>query len=169
MKKIQIQSIKLQTALRLPSILGLVLGLLLSVPIWAQPGPGGRGPGGGGPGPARERIQQYKEQYIREALVLSDEDAKKFFPIYNQYEEEKRGLRMQEAKLKRGFMAKTDAQLATDLETLLKIKEEDVALERTYMKKFMSVLTARQVAALYHAESQFRRKLLERFGELDQD
>ncbi|MDW7693562.1 hypothetical protein R9C00_02315 [Flammeovirgaceae bacterium SG7u.111] len=113
----------------------------------------------------REKLNQYKEQYIRETLALTDEDAAKFFPIYNTYEEEKRTNRMKLNKLKRGFMAKSDEQLTADLSTMMAVKEEELAIEKKFLDKFMETLTPRQVAALYYAETQFRKKLLEKYGQ----
>jgi len=115
----------------------------------------------GGP---RQRIQQFKEQYIREILALSEEDANKFFPIYAEYEQEKRETRMEMNQLRRGVMAKSDGELRKDLQAMLEIKKKELAIEEKYMQRFIEVITVRQVAALYYAESQFKRKLLERFG-----
>jgi hypothetical protein len=151
-----------------PFSLITLLFCLFAGTLFAQ---GGRRQGQGQPDPAvmRERIKQYKEEYIREALVLTDEDAKKFFPVYNQFDADRFALKQAENKLKRGFMAKSDEQLKADLEKMLQLKEQELELEKTYMKKFLAILTPRQVAALYHAENQFRRKLLERFGEAAND
>jgi len=122
-------------------------------------------PGSHRPRPA-ERIEAFKKQYIKEILALSDEDAERFFPVYDAFETEKRALRHELNQLKRGFMAKSDEQLRQDLTGLMNIKEKELALEKRYLNRFMEILSPRQVAALYHAENQFRRKLLERFGEM---
>jgi len=127
--------------------------------IWAQPGFGGPG--------AAQRIKQYKQEFITEVLALSESDAQKFFPVYEDFEKEKRALRSEMNRMKRGFMAKSDDQLRSDLNNMLNIKAKELELEREYMEKFLSILTPRQVVALYHAENQFRRKLLQRFGEIN--
>jgi hypothetical protein len=111
-----------------------------------------------------ERARQYKEQYIVEMMALQDDEARKFLPVYRKYEDERFAIRRKEAALKRGFMAKNDEALKKDLEQLMAVKEEEVAVERKYMKIFLEMLSPRQVAALYHADNQFRRRMIERFG-----
>ncbi|MBT32093.1 MAG: hypothetical protein CMO01_20735 [Thalassobius sp.] len=112
-----------------------------------------------------ERIQEFKQQYIKEVLALSDEDAAAFFPLYDSYEEERAAHRKKLNNLKVGFMAKTDEQLEEDLNAMLVIKNDQLETEKKYYQKFKEVLSIRQVAALYYAENQFRKKLLERFGD----
>lgn len=111
-----------------------------------------------------ERIQQFKQQYIKEVLALTDEDAAIFFPVYDAYEEERASHRKKLNNIKVGFMAKSDDELEKDLEEIVAIKEAQLETEKKYLEKFKQVISIRQVAALYHAENQFRKKLLERFG-----
>ena len=112
----------------------------------------------------RQQIEEYKKQYIKEVLALSEEDAAAFFPVYEAYEEEKEAHRKQLNELKKGFMAKSDEQLEKDLDAIVALKEAELQTEKKYLAKFKTVISVRQVAALYHAENQFKRKLLERYG-----
>jgi len=112
----------------------------------------------------RQQLEAYKQQYIKEVLALSEKDAIAFFPVYKAYEEEKKAHRQKLNELKRGFMAKSDEQLAKDLDAIVALKGAELETEKKYLEKFKSVISVRQVAALYHAESQFKKKLLERYG-----
>ena len=134
-------------------LFALAVSLLASV-AWAQPNRA-----------ALQKIKQFKKEFITETLALTEADAQAFFLVYDTYEEEKRQLRMETNQLKRGFLAKSDEQLLADLNALMGIKEKELKLEKSYMQQFLNILTPRQVAALYHAESQFRKKLLQRYGE----
>lgn len=112
----------------------------------------------------RQQLQEYKQKYIKEVLALTDEDAAAFFPVYEAYEDAKKAHRKKLNELKIGFMAKSDEQLSADLDAIVALKEAELQTEKEYLQKFKSVISVRQVAALYHAESQFKKKLLERYG-----
>ena len=112
----------------------------------------------------RKNLEEYKRKYITEVLALTDEDAAAFFPVYKDYEEAKKVHRKKLNELKIGFMAKSDEQLSADLDAIVALKEAELQTEKEYLQKFKSVISVRQVAALYHAESQFKKKLLERYG-----
>gem|GEM_PF-5667389 len=112
----------------------------------------------------RQNLEEYKRKYIKEVLALTDEDAAAFFPVYKDYEEAKKVHRKKLNELKIGFMAKSDEQLSADLDAIVALKEAELQTEKEYLQKFKTVISVRQVAALYHAESQFKKKLLERYG-----
>ncbi|MEN7550250.1 hypothetical protein AAG747_20190 [Rapidithrix thailandica] len=112
-----------------------------------------------------DRIHQIKVKFIKETLALSQEDSIQFFPIYEEFEKEKRMNQRKIHKLKVGVLAKSDAQLKSDIETMFQLKEEEVEINRKYFDKFLKVISVRQVAALYFAERQFRKKLLNKIGQ----
>lgn len=116
--------------------------------------------------PVRQRVMEFKMAYITETLALSKQDSARFWPVYQQYDQERIGLRRELQQLTRGAVAKSDDQLKKDMETMLTLKEKEVQLERAYMGKFLGVISVRQLAALYYAENQVRRRLIERFGDL---
>jgi glutamyl/glutaminyl-tRNA synthetase len=120
---------------------------------------------GGGP---RAKLHAFKVAYITETLALNSQDSTKFWGIYNQYEEEKKDIRKQMKRIAQGLIAKPDEQLKKDLDTFLSLKQKEVEVEKKYINEFLKVINIRQVAALYQAENQIKKKILERFGEFGQ-
>ncbi|MCS6833275.1 MAG: hypothetical protein NZ521_06855, partial [Flammeovirgaceae bacterium] len=92
----------------------------------------------------------------------------KFWAVYEKYENEKKALRRQLRKHTQGLLAKSDEQLKKDLDVLLDLRQKEIEIERKYMNEFLKVIHIRQVAALYHAENQLKKKIIERLGELGQ-
>lgn len=117
----------------------------------AQPGPGEspRNPH------ARERIRAAHAAYLTERLELTPAEAEKFWPVYREYNEKRRGLRdqMREARNKGA-----DEKALLDLD--LRIKEQDLALEKEYTARFEKIISPEKVLKLHQAEADFRRMVL---------
>lgn len=114
------------------------------------------------------KLRTFKVAYLTETLALSPQDSVKFWAVYEKYEHEKRELRKQVRKHTQGLLAKSDDQLKKELDGLLDLRQKEIEIERKYMGEFLKVISLRQVAALYHAENQLKKKIIERLGELGQ-
>jgi hypothetical protein len=122
---------------------------------WAQPRQGDM----------HSRIQEAKKQFLTEQLALDPSKADAFWKIYDGYEGEKKNLRKQMRALKQGFGAKSDAQLATDIDKYFALKDQEIELEKKYYKRFQEALSIRQIAVLYQSEQKFKQFLLEKMQE----
>ncbi|WP_051359811.1 hypothetical protein [Adhaeribacter aquaticus] len=142
---------KLQTYLTL-----LLVFCINAVPALAQDNPVSR----------EERIQKIKNAkiaYITEKLNLTSEQAQKFWPVYNQYEEEKWALKRKSRVFRdTSIEALSDQQVREGLNRRMAVREEEVALERQYMDKFLKVISVKQVALLYRSEREFTKVLLQK-------
>ena len=116
--------------------------------------------GGPGEGP-RERIKAAKKKFLTQELALSAEQEKTFWPVYDDFEAEMEENHNKMKELRRGFNAKSDAQLKEDLWQFFKYKEDETAIEKKYFEKFQKVITIRQIAVLYQSEQKFKRILME--------
>ena len=136
----------------------IFIGLFLFLGVWAaqaQPRKEMKGMG-------KERIQEAKKEFLTERLVLSEEQAKNFWPLYEAFEAEIDENREKMKKLKMGFAVKSDEQLAQDIEQFFSLREQETAIERKYYKQFQKVISVRQIAVLYQSEEQFKRWLFEK-------
>tara|TARA_R110001592_G_scaffold95324_2_gene274710 strand:- start:9388 stop:9906 length:519 start_codon:yes stop_codon:yes gene_type:complete len=113
--------------------------------------------------PGSEKFKTMKIAYITEKLDLSSSEAEKFWPIYNEYQT-KKGVVFKELKtLKRATKDEkevTDSEIETILNKRIEAQQKEVDLEKEYLIKFKSVITARKVNELYKAEESFKRELL---------
>lgn len=113
-----------------------------------------------------KRIKQLQMWKLTERLNLSDEQAAKFFPRYNRYQDELgeamqnlqnrierlRDLRRSDAK---------EAELDREIEAVVKERRNVGEVLPKYLKEFRETLTAQQMADLIIFERDFLRDLTE--------
>ena len=103
--------------------------------LMAQNGNGQRG----------EKIQALKIAFLTQKLKLTSAEAEKFWPVYNEYEEEVKGIRS----------GKQDDDVLENEQKLLNIKKK-------YKPKFEKILGSEKMITLYNAEKEFRNVLIKR-------
>lgn len=112
----------------------------------------------------KEKIKAMKVAYITEHLSLSPEEAEKFWPIYNEFEDKKEALRKERKKNRPKEKEETDNLSDKELESMivqeLEYKQQELDLEKEYFEKFKKVLTIRKVAKLHEVERSFKREML---------
>lgn len=119
----------------------------------------------------KEKIEAAKIGFITNKLDLTPKQAQKFWPIYNEYSKKKFEIKksmMQQRKLNKES-GKDDKDWEKRLEIMAEMRKQELALEEEYKKKFLKVITAKQVFILYESEKEFimmlRKKISERRGE----
>jgi peptide methionine sulfoxide reductase MsrA len=114
----------------------------------------------------KDRIETVHIAYLTQKLNLTSEEAKNFWPVYDQYKSDQEQLRNQrrdnvEAVEKAGGidnMNDADVQKLIAGETDLETRE--LELRKQYVTKFQSVIPIRKVAKFFIAEDEFKRYLL---------
>jgi hypothetical protein len=109
---------------------------------------------------AREKIRAAHAAYITERIGLTSSESEKFWPVYREYNEKKRELRQE---LRRTSPAEADHQ--KQLEMDLKLKQEELDLEKEYTGKLQQIIPAEKLVKLKQAEMDFRRLILRRVQE----
>lgn len=109
-------------------------------------------------------MSQYRRTYFAKELGLSKEQEAKFFPLYDEMDEQTRKLSDDSRVMERRV---TDAADATDMEyekaaeALYDAKVQEATIERDYLAKFKEILTPRQMFELKGVERKFSRALLQ--------
>jgi len=113
---------------------------------------------------ARKKIESAKIALITERLDLSPEQAEKFWPIYNEFNNQQRDLRNQFVEARRGFDPKsaTEEENKAMVELGMSLKQRQVDLEKTYTDRMLRVINTRQLMSLRKAEDDFKAMLMER-------
>ena len=112
------------------------------------------------------RIQSMKVAYITNELDLKPEEARKFWPVYNEWQNK-------EEEAWQDFKDKTpdrsadidelsDQQLNNIIDAHIGKKQKKADLQRQYLKEIKKVLPLPKVAKLLHAEHSFKRHLLDK-------
>ncbi|MGK0365768.1 MAG: hypothetical protein ACI85O_002836 [Saprospiraceae bacterium] len=108
-----------------------------------------------------ERIEAMRVAFITEKLELTVEESQLFWPIFNEYEAERK-------KTQRSFDRKRDIEAMTDAEAELFVSQSFVKdqqmldLKRTYFEKFRIAIPVKKIARLSRVEKNFRQELIKR-------
>ena len=115
-----------------------------------------------------DRIEALKVGFITEKINLSSAEAKNFWPIYNEFEEQMKKLRSKEKENVRLLKAKssiTDIDADKFLNEQLNLRQQQLDLNKKYVAEFKKVLSAKKVARLFMLEQEFKQQLLNRLKE----
>jgi hypothetical protein len=104
---------------------------------------------------AREKIRAAHAAYITGRLELTSSEAEKFWPVYREYSEKRRALRQE---LRDEKIKGADEQKLLDLD--LKIKQQELDLEKDYSQRLRKIISAEKLLKLRQAEGDFRKLLL---------
>jgi len=91
---------------------------------------------------------------------LTENEAEKFWPVYREYEEERKALKG-DMVFKGGKEEFTEEDAEKMLDNMVTMKSREVDLQKKYNKKFKSVLSAKKVVKLYKAEKEFKSKMVD--------
>ena len=117
--------------------------------------------------PDREKIKSLKVAFITERLDLSTKEAQVFWPIYNEYQENREALRQKERSEIRGKIKNADElsekQAKDLLEKYISFEDEEEALDKTFLKKVSGVISAKKTLLLLRSEEEFKRQLIKQY------
>ncbi|WP_375434006.1 hypothetical protein [uncultured Hymenobacter sp.] len=137
----------------------LLLCLLAALPAVAQPGTGGKQG-------RMSQLENAKIAYITEKVSLTQDQAQRFWPVYNEYSAKRRELYHNMRKLRTDDQnALSDAQIKDNLAKVFALRQQEVDLEKNYFNKFQKMLSIRQVGTLFQAERQFTKEVLRRVAD----
>lgn len=106
-----------------------------------------------------ERVQAQRIAYITNRLQLSPTEAAKFWPLFNEYERERRQMRRQRSAKPVAELSEAEARRL--IEDELERETRLLALRKRYYEQFLRVLPARKIALLPVADREFKRDLLQ--------
>jgi len=116
------------------------------------------------------RLESAKIGLITERLNLSSEQAQQFWPVYNELGERKKDLRRERAQATIGLDRNniSDSEARDLINRSMELKQRELDLEKEYAQKFQEVITPQQVLQLVKVEEDFRKFLLQKFRERQQ-
>ncbi|TGD79575.1 hypothetical protein [Hymenobacter wooponensis] len=112
------------------------------------------------------QLENAKIAYLTDKISLTQDQAQKFWPVYNDFTTKRRELNRQMRQLRTTSPdGLTDQQIKTNLDQAMAMREQEVKLERDYFNKFQKILSIRQVGKLYSAERDFTREVIKRVAD----
>lgn len=125
-------------------------------------------------GKFKEKMQQKKDQlksmkiaFITSELNLTPDEATKFWPLFNEFEEKQRELRQE--KIKNYIDRSQNSEKLTEKDALSLLNQMETAEDELHQlrKKFVAnlkgVLPASKILKLKKAEEEFSKKLLQQY------
>ena len=119
----------------------------------------------------QEKIKALKVAYITEQLQLTSDEAQKFWPIYNDYQEKQFDLRHEKMrsilnKLEIGTIEKLSEKEASSLlDQMENIEENLFLLQKKFTKDLQGIVSDKKIMKLKKAEGDFNRHLLKQMRE----
>ncbi|MGB3587195.1 MAG: hypothetical protein WBA23_11675 [Tunicatimonas sp.] len=114
-----------------------------------------------------EKIETARIAFLTERLSLTPETAQQFWPVYNQWDEQRRELKREEFKLRRlGRTDELNDEMAQEhIDEYFSLKERQLDLEKEMATELSKVLSSTQMLQLIRAEADFQRTILRKLGE----
>jgi hypothetical protein len=119
--------------------------------------------------PRGEEIESLKIAFFTQKLDLSPDEAKIFWPIYNDMQAELNNLHKERMQKMISFRKVdeidnlTDAQVQNLITSEFDFKQRELNLNKKYYSKLKSSLPIKVVGKFYRAQEGFKRELLNRF------
>lgn len=128
--------------------------------------------GGDKPTPSgQERVKALKVAFITQKLNLTSEEAEKFWPIYNEYQDKRDLVRAQLAENRKKINEQAETLTPEEFMKLadeeMTLRQQDLDLQKEMHEKLKKVLPAKKLALLYVAEEEFKKELLKMLKEDD--
>lgn len=111
---------------------------------------------------SKQEFRAKKEAYLKEKAGLTDQEAKEFFPLYFQLEDLKKDVNGKAwAKARTGENPNTtEEEYENIINTYFNVQVQAAALDKEYIEKFRTVLSAKKIYMIYRAEIKFNRNML---------
>ncbi|CAD0004873.1 hypothetical protein [Flavobacterium chungangense] len=119
----------------------------------------------------REKIKAFKVSFLTTELELTSNEAEKFWPIYNDFDDKQYELRHEKMKT---YLRKlnddtvnslSEKEAASLLSQIESTDKELYFLREKYMSNLRKVLSAKKILKLKKSEDDFNRKLLKQYKE----
>lgn len=112
-----------------------------------------------------KRFKEFRRDFLTKKVQMTQEEADKFFPLYDELGDKKFKLQVEIGEKMRKVWDEdkaSDADYNAVLDALEEIPVKEAALEKEYGKKFREILSPKKMFRLKMAENEFSRELMRR-------
>ena len=107
-----------------------------------------------------QKFQQMVENELTKAADFTSDEAKAFFPLYNERRNKQREMGRQIHQLKK--QANTDSKKSAEVvNKIYSLKVEMAQVEQSYYKRILKVVPAEKVLKVMRAEDDFHRRMVQ--------
>ena len=120
---------------------------------------------GGARGFNKQEFRLRMQDYITKEANLTQEEAKAFFPIYNEYKDKQRQIHMSIGKLKKNTPQDNDEKAYEKcLMEMAELNAEMAGLDSVYYKKICKAISAQKFFKILNIEDRMHRKMLQNYN-----
>lgn len=117
-----------------------------------------------------EKLEKYRSEkvaFLTSKLNLSASEAEKFWPIYNQLEQERweiqKSRKAIEEKIRDAEVSLSEAEIVKLTRNFAGSMQKEAGIMVKYNEKFLKLLPPQKVLKLYQAENEFRVYMIKKF------
>ena len=114
--------------------------------------------------PNLEKLNAYKIAFYTKRLSLTSQEAEKFWPVYNEFQNKRNDVQIERQKINRNInqneLNMSEKEMIESGDKLIALQVQEAALAQEYHKKFRDILSPVKILRLYQAENQYRLLLL---------
>ncbi len=114
----------------------------------------------------REEIESFRVAYFTRQVGLNTDEAKKFWPVYNEMQEEiqklQRERRMRHRNGREAHENLSDAELEKMINEEFISRQKELDIEKKYHERYKEILPMKKLAQYYRAQEGFKRELLKK-------
>jgi hypothetical protein len=113
---------------------------------------------------AMQQIESARIALITERLELTPDQAEKFWPLYREYNLQRRQMREEFRTTSQGVDLQnlSEEQSKELMQQAMELKQQELNLEKKYAERMTQVISTQQMLRLRNAEKEFQQKLLQR-------
>jgi len=111
---------------------------------------------------AKQRIIELRKNFIAEGLDLEDQQSKRFWPIYDRFQEQSDSLKVVQRFQSVNSSNLNDQEADKILTTYIKCKESEMQLHIQYYKEISLILPAKKILLINERERLFNKKAFDR-------
>jgi hypothetical protein len=105
----------------------------------------------------RQAVETQRRVLVSGALPLTEAEARAFWPLYDDYEKERRAIELRGNQLVADFMASaaslTDSQAKAMLAAALAVDEARLALRRSYSERMAKAIPPRKLVRFFQIDN----------------
>lgn len=113
---------------------------------------------------AMQKIESARIALITERLELTPDQAEKFWPLYREYNLQRRQMReeFRNTRQSADLQNLSEEQSKELMQQTMNLKQQELNLERKYAERMTQVISTQQMLRLRNAEKEFQQRLLQR-------
>ncbi|MEO7214847.1 hypothetical protein [Mucilaginibacter sp.] len=104
-----------------------------------------------------KKIEAARDKFLSQQLELTDDEADKFWPLYHQYQEELKAIRILKRLNGKSATGSPEKELYYDNQML--------TTKRRYLDEFLKIIPSSKISILYKSEQAFNDEVIKQLSE----